>query len=134
MVEHIGQGTFRRPRKEDRWASRELIILSSRELTDREAEKVKRAVSRALSTLGLKYCQIVGRRRRGALLSKREREIIALVRDGLLTKEIGESLGITEQSVKNLLRQCLYKLDARNRGHAAVQAIRRGEIELGKEW
>jgi two-component system nitrate/nitrite response regulator NarL len=60
------------------------------------------------------------------VLTRREREIIALVEQGLSNKEIAHSLRIGNATVKNHVHSILSKLQVRRRGEAAAQ-IRRAD-------
>jgi len=62
------------------------------------------------------------------LLTPREREILELVAMGDANKEIARKLGISENTVKNHLRNILEKLHLQNRVQAAMYAIREGLI------
>jgi len=64
------------------------------------------------------------------VLTSREREIVHLIMLGEANKEIGDRLGITEQTVKSHLRNILPKLQARDRTEAVTVALRRGIIHL----
>jgi DNA-binding NarL/FixJ family response regulator len=57
-------------------------------------------------------------------LSEREREVLALLAEGLKNREIGERLFITEATVKTHVRHVLEKLHFRNRAEAAAFAAR----------
>ena len=59
-------------------------------------------------------------------------EVLTCVTQGKSNKEIANLLGISHQTVKNIMSEALHRLDATNRVDAVVQAIRRGEIELGR--
>lgn len=63
-------------------------------------------------------------------LTSREREIVHLLMLGEANKEIGDALGITEQTVKSHLRNILSKLQVRDRTEAVTVALRRGIIHL----
>jgi DNA-binding NarL/FixJ family response regulator len=58
-------------------------------------------------------------------LTERERQVLALVVDGLKDREIAERLGITESTAKNHVSSILGKLEVINRTQAAVAAVRR---------
>jgi DNA-binding CsgD family transcriptional regulator len=57
-------------------------------------------------------------------LSARERELLALVMEGLTNREIAARTRLQEQTVKNYLAALCRKLDARNRVQLAVAASR----------
>ena len=58
-------------------------------------------------------------------LSPKEREVIELLTKGSTNKEIGNKLGITENTVKNHLKNILDKLHLENRVQAAAFALQR---------
>jgi DNA-binding NarL/FixJ family response regulator len=59
-----------------------------------------------------------------ATLSEREREVLALLAEGLRNREIAERLVISEATVKTHVRHVLEKLHFRNRAEAAAFAAR----------
>lgn len=59
-------------------------------------------------------------------LSPRERQVIACAAEGLGNREIGERLGISENSVKMHLKRIYFKLSAADRAEAVIIAQRRG--------
>lgn len=61
-------------------------------------------------------------------LSPREREALACVADGATTSEVGERLGVTEETARTLLRRGASKLGARTRAQAVAVAFARGEL------
>jgi len=63
-----------------------------------------------------------------SVLSEREREVLQLVTDGLTNREIATALYITENTVKNHLRNILAKLHLENRVQAAAYAVREGLV------
>jgi DNA-binding NarL/FixJ family response regulator len=63
-----------------------------------------------------------------ATLSIRRRELLMLAADGLLDKQIGERLGITESTVRSHWQQIFMRLDASNRTEAVTKALRLGLI------
>jgi LuxR family transcriptional regulator len=61
-------------------------------------------------------------------LSSREMEIISLIADGASSREIGRTLGISSRTVEGHVQLIVRKLDAKNRTHAVVIALRNGNI------
>jgi DNA-binding NarL/FixJ family response regulator len=59
-----------------------------------------------------------------ALLSEREREVMALVANGCADKEICDRLGITRSTVKNHLTAIYHKWRVRSRTQAAVRFVK----------
>jgi DNA-binding NarL/FixJ family response regulator len=57
-------------------------------------------------------------------LSRREQQLMMLLRDGLTNKEIASQLNISEQTVKNHVHNIMRKLGARDR----LAAVRRCEV------
>lgn len=70
-----------------------------------------------------------GRDRRADILTRREKEVLQLVSEGLSNREIAERLQIAENTVKNHLRNILEKLHMQNRAQAVAFAIRQGLLE-----
>jgi DNA-binding NarL/FixJ family response regulator len=58
-------------------------------------------------------------------LGLRERQILALIADGLTNREIGERLALAEKTVKNYVSGLLSKLGMSHRTQAAVYEIER---------
>jgi two-component system, NarL family, nitrate/nitrite response regulator NarL len=67
--------------------------------------------------------------REGAVLTRREREIVRLIADGLSNKEIASALRIELATVKNHVHNILDKLRVRHRTDAIGVARARGELE-----
>ena len=63
-------------------------------------------------------------------LTPREEEVLVLLVEGLSNKEIGARLHLTEGTVKNYVSAIIAKLQANDRTHAVVTALRRGLVEL----
>ena len=61
-------------------------------------------------------------------LTAREREVLAVLADGLPNKAIASRLGISDQTVKAHVAAICGKLDALNRTDAVRRAIRRGLV------
>ncbi len=62
-------------------------------------------------------------------LTPREKEVLKLVASGATNKEIATSLTLTENTVKNHLRNILEKLHLENRTQAAAYALKMGLTE-----
>jgi DNA-binding NarL/FixJ family response regulator len=58
----------------------------------------------------------------------REIEVLQLISDGLVNREIGQRLFLSEETVKSHVRHLLAKLQARSRAHAVAVGFRRGII------
>jgi DNA-binding NarL/FixJ family response regulator len=59
-------------------------------------------------------------------LSKREKEVLALVVEGLSNNEIAERLVISPATARHHVSACITKLGASNRTHAAALAVEHG--------
>ena len=68
-----------------------------------------------------------------APLTQRETQILNYVADGNTNKQIAQILGISEQTIKTHVSAILRKLNANDRAHAAVLAVRHGWISAGEE-
>jgi DNA-binding NarL/FixJ family response regulator len=55
----------------------------------------------------------------------REIEVLQLVSEGLVNREIGHRLFLSEETVKSHVRHLLAKLQARSRAHAVAVGFRR---------
>ena len=84
------------------------------------------AVGRSLLDPGLTR-RVVERMQNGATgdprlgsLSHRERQVLALIADGLTNRQIGEALSLAEKTVKNYVSSLLSKLGLQRRTQAAV--------------
>lgn len=67
-----------------------------------------------------------------APLTNRETQILRYVADGNSNKKIAQILDISEQTIKNHVSSILRKLNANDRAHAVVLAIRRGWISINE--
>lgn len=63
-------------------------------------------------------------------LTQREREVLALVAEGYSNKRIAHHLGISERTVKQHLTWIMTKLQASDRTHAVVIAVRLGWLAI----
>lgn len=66
----------------------------------------------------------------GTLLTNREREILALLADGLGNKQIAARLGISTNTVKTHLELLFERLGASSRAEAVAIGVRRGLLLL----
>jgi DNA-binding NarL/FixJ family response regulator len=64
----------------------------------------------------------------GDLLTARQHEVLRLVADGLLYKQVGERIGVSERAVKYHMGEILARLHVRDRGEAVANARRLGLI------
>jgi DNA-binding NarL/FixJ family response regulator len=56
----------------------------------------------------------------------REIEVLQLISEGLVNRDIGTMLFLSEETVKSHVRHLLAKLQARSRAHAVAAGFRRG--------
>jgi len=56
----------------------------------------------------------------------REIEVLQLISEGLVNRDIGKMLFLSEETVKSHVRHLLAKLQARSRAHAVAVGFRRG--------
>lgn len=64
------------------------------------------------------------------LLTRRECEVLQLLADGQSNRTIGESLYISEKTVKNHVSNILTKMNVNDRTQAVVVAIKNGWVEV----
>lgn len=64
----------------------------------------------------------------GAHLTRREEEILDLLGKGLGNRELGQVLGISEDTIKTHLKSLFRKLEVSDRAEAVRQGLRRGFI------
>jgi DNA-binding NarL/FixJ family response regulator len=67
-------------------------------------------------------------------LTAREREVVALVADGLSTVDISERLGMSPATAKTHTNRAMTKLGARDRAQLVVFAYRWGLTRLPRTW
>ena len=63
-------------------------------------------------------------------LSKREFEILKLIKDGLSNPEIAEKLTLSIKTIENHTRNIFIKLGAKNRTEAVVIAVKNNVIDI----
>ena len=64
------------------------------------------------------------------ILTKREKEVFEMLIVNKTTKEIAESLNISEKTVRNHISNAMQKLGVKGRASAVVELLRLGEITL----
>lgn len=79
---------------------------------------------------GGSYSQTVEIRRPLHLLTRRECEVLQMLADGKSNRGIGESLYISEKTVKNHVSNILQKMNVNDRTQAVVVAIKNGWVEV----
>jgi DNA-binding NarL/FixJ family response regulator len=67
-------------------------------------------------------------KKREQVPTAREIEVLQLISEGLVNREIGQRLFLSEETVKSHVRHLLAKLQARSRAHAVAVGFRRGLI------
>lgn len=65
-----------------------------------------------------------------SILTKREQEVFSLLVKNMSTREIAESLRISEKTVRNHISNAMQKLDVKGRAQAVVELIKLGNITL----
>lgn len=86
-------------------------------------DAIRQAIERSRATLEEK-AELSAIQDRYASLSQREREVMALVVSGLLNKQVGGELGISEITVKAHRGQVMRKMEARSLADLVTIAAR----------
>lgn len=73
---------------------------------------------------------LLAQRASGPTVTPREVQVIELIAQGMRNKEIGASLGISEETVQVHVKNILAKLQVHDRSAAITVALRRGIIHL----
>lgn len=63
-----------------------------------------------------------------ARVTRRERQVLALLAEGHSTREVAQRLAYSERTIKNVLQEFTTRLQLRNRTQAVAYAVRRGWI------
>ncbi len=106
----------------------DVIIKAVRDLARGGAVLDPRVAARVLSAVADGERAAEPARRLLAALSDREREVVALIGQGLSNAEIGSALHLSEATVKGYVSAVLGKIGAVNRVQAALVAYRGGLI------
>ena len=64
------------------------------------------------------------------ILTKREKQVFEMLIINKTTKEIANSLNISEKTVRNHISNAMQKLGVKGRASAVVELLRLGEISL----
>ncbi len=64
------------------------------------------------------------------ILTKREKQIFDLLIINKNTKDIADSLNISEKTVRNHISNAMQKLNVKGRASAVIELLRLGEISL----
>jgi DNA-binding NarL/FixJ family response regulator len=72
---------------------------------------------------------VTGSQRTSARLSPRERQVLQMIANGSLNKQIAQKLELSEASVKTYIRGVFDRLDVTSRAEAVAVGIRKGIIE-----
>jgi two-component system response regulator DegU len=96
-------------------------------ITRNLVEEFRRLANKQNTGLGYQQPEVV---RPLHLLTPRECEVLQLLADGKSNRVIGETLYISEKTVKNHVSNILQKMNANDRTQAVVAAIKNGWVEV----
>lgn len=65
-----------------------------------------------------------------SILTKREKQVFEMLITNKTTKDIAETLKISEKTVRNHISNAMQKLGVKGRASAVVELLRLGEISL----
>lgn len=108
----------------------ELFVRSVRALVDPSTKAPMPVIHNLLDRYQRQGKATAGTRLRGdrsRLLSPREAEVLAHVREGQTNREIAARLGVSRPTIDKHVQQILHKLQARNRAHAAAMQAEAGK-------
>lgn len=92
-----------------------------------------RAVHRGERPLSDEIASLLAQNTIADSLTEREFEVLSRVANGNSNREIGETLGISEYTVKAHVKTIMHKLGASDRTHAVTIALRRGLLHIDEE-
>ena len=102
--------------------------------------RTARMLELVLPSMAAAYARVVGGNNGHAhdtaplqrILSRRELQVLELVRDGLSNAEIATRLQLSEMTAKNHVQNIRKKLGVKTRGQAVAKALRLGLIQPGR--
>lgn len=101
-----------------------------KEALSNELVRLIRAVHRGERPIPPNVSALLAARGTHSTLTPREIDVVRLIAMGMRNKEIGLTLGITEQTVKVHVKNVLGKLNVSDRAAAITIALRRGILHL----
>jgi len=105
-------------------------LLKTIRIVHKEGASISRILTPRLLQLIRQMSEENERKKEARDLTRREVEIINLIARGASNREIGQSIYMSEKTVKNHIHTIFEKLGAKNRTQAIVEAMRRGIISL----
>ena len=66
----------------------------------------------------------------GNILTNREKDVFLLLIENKTTKEIAQSLNISEKTVRNHISNAMQKLGCKGRAGAVIELLKLGEIKI----
>ncbi|OXM52931.1 helix-turn-helix transcriptional regulator [Amycolatopsis alba] len=93
-----------------------------------EVVAARSAVKTSAGRLAAGYDALVGGPCGASRFRERELRVLRLIAEGKDTAEIGEAMGYSQRTIKNILHQAQRRLALRNRAQAVAEAIRSGLI------
>lgn len=110
----------------DRTEARTHALAAAEAADQMGAAPLKRAVAATISR-----ARLTGQVAADAVLTGREREVLALVAEGLTNREVGRRLFISEKTASVHLSNLMAKLNVSSRTEAVTVAQRRGLLDIG---
>jgi DNA-binding NarL/FixJ family response regulator len=100
------------------------------EILSRYSDHARRLEAAAATRLSIHTTEVIASAAPSHKLEQeptpRETQILQLISEGLVDREIGKALFLSEETVKSHVRHLLAKLHARSRAHAVAIGYRRG--------
>ncbi|MGA7569911.1 MAG: response regulator transcription factor, partial [Candidatus Aquilonibacter sp.] len=100
------------------------------EVLTREGPRFEARLARAYASTFIRPRRRVEAQPNGVDLTAREREILALLVDGLSNKEIAQRLVVSPRTIETHVERVLGKLEVGSRSRAIAKALRLGLVSL----